>query len=440
MLWLKQSTAVTLTIGPFVSSSDGFTAQTGLALVQASIRLSKNGAAYAQKGDTTAPAHQENGNYSCVLNTTDTGTLGVLRLHVNFTGALPVWLDMMVVPANVWDSLFGASVLNVNVNTIAANAITASAIQADAITAAKIADGAIDANTFAASAITATAIAANAITAAKVASGTITNATFAASAIDATAIAANAITDAKVASDVTIASVTGSVGSVTGAVGSVTAAVAVASLAANSITAAALAADAGAELADAVWDEPTAGHTTAGTTGKALIDAGGAGTPPTALEVADAVWDEAASGHAGAGSTGKLLSDIKTETASLQADTDNIQTRLPAALVAGRMDASVGAMAADVITSAAIATDAIGSAQLSAAGVAEVAAAIKALVVETAGNYTLGQVLSIALAVLAGRTSSSGGTFSTPDGSVTRVAATIDGSSNRTAMTLTPSA
>lgn len=45
--------------------------------------------------------------------------------------------------------------------------------------------------------------------------------------LTASAIAADAITDAKVASDVTIASVTGSVGSVTGAVGSVTAAVTV---------------------------------------------------------------------------------------------------------------------------------------------------------------------------------------------------------------------
>jgi hypothetical protein len=43
--------------------------------------------------------------------------------------------------------------------------------------------------------------------------------------------------------------------------------------------------------------------------------------------------------------------------AAVQADTDNIQTRLPAALVGGRMDASVGAMAADVLTAAAAAAD-----------------------------------------------------------------------------------
>lgn len=39
-------------------------------------------------------------------------------------------------------------------------------------------------------------------------------------------------------------------------------------------------------------------------------------------------------------------------------DLDDIQTRLPAALVGGRMDASVGAMAADTLTASALATDA----------------------------------------------------------------------------------
>lgn len=45
--------------------------------------------------------------------------------------------------------------------------------------------------------------------------------------------------------------------------------------------------------------------------------------------------------------------------ATVQADTDDIQTRLPAALVAGRIDASVGAMAADVLTSSALAASAV---------------------------------------------------------------------------------
>jgi len=59
----------------------------------------------------------------------------------------------MVVPANVWDSYFGADLLQVH----------AAEITAGLITAAAIADGAIDAATFAAGAINAAAIATDAI-------------------------------------------------------------------------------------------------------------------------------------------------------------------------------------------------------------------------------------------------------------------------------------
>lgn len=64
--------------------------------------------------------------------------------------------------------------------------------------------------------------------------------------------------------------------------------------------------------------------------------------------------------------------------ATVQADTDDIQTRLPAALVGGRMDASVGAMATGVVTAAAIAADAIGASELAADAVSEIAAAVAA--------------------------------------------------------------
>lgn len=45
--------------------------------------------------------------------------------------------------------------------------------------------------------------------------------------------------------------------------------------------------------------------------------------------------------------------------ATVQADTDDLQTRVPAALVSGRIDASVGAMATDTLTAAALKTDAV---------------------------------------------------------------------------------
>ena len=114
-MWLKQSTAVTVKMGPFLDSTDGNTQETALTISQADIRLSKNGGAYAQTNNVAGATHDEKGNYGVPLDTTDTNTLGTLRVHIHETGALAVWQDFMVVPANVWDSLFGADALQVDV-------------------------------------------------------------------------------------------------------------------------------------------------------------------------------------------------------------------------------------------------------------------------------------------------------------------------------------
>lgn len=65
---------------------------------------------------------------------------------------------------------------------------------------------------------------------------------------------------------------------------------------------------------------------------------------------------------------------ISADVAGVQSDTNDIQTRIPAALVSGRIDASVGAMATDVLTSTALAASAVteiqsGLSTLDAAGV-----------------------------------------------------------------------
>lgn len=64
-------------------------------------------------------------------------------------------------------------------------------------------------------------------------------------------------------------------------------------------------------VADGVWDEPMAGHLTAGTTGEKLNN-GDASTDIPAL--ADAVWDEARSGHVAAGSFGEALQGVLSTT------------------------------------------------------------------------------------------------------------------------------
>ena len=255
-IWLREDTAATIVLGPFVDPTTPATEEEALTINQAAVRLSKNGGAFAQKNDATSATHMENGFYSCPLNATDTSTPGSLVVAVDDASALIWWKEYHVVPQQVWDSLFSTDRLQVHAAEISADLITATAIAtgaidadaiaANAIDAAKIADGAIDAATFATGAITATAIAADAITAAKVADGTIDAATFAAGAITAAAIADNAINAASIASDaITAAKIAdGAIDAATFAAGAITATV----IATGAIDADALATDAVTEI------------------------------------------------------------------------------------------------------------------------------------------------------------------------------------------------
>lgn len=118
MLFLKQSTAVTVKIGPFLDDSDGKTAETALTIAQADVRLSKNGGNIAQKNESTSCTHDELGVYDCPLDTTDTNTLGRLQLWVAESGALPVWHEFMVVTANVYDTLCSTDLFQTDLTQI----------------------------------------------------------------------------------------------------------------------------------------------------------------------------------------------------------------------------------------------------------------------------------------------------------------------------------
>lgn len=107
-------------------------------------------------------------------------------------------------------------------------------------------------------------------------------------------------------------------------------AVSAAAIGTGAIDADALAADAVAEIADGVLDEDMTGHQIQGSLGQAIGD-----------PVAD---------------TNTIYKAVVTDAtgATVGADTDNIRTRLPAALVSGRIDASVGAVATDAISAAGV--------------------------------------------------------------------------------------
>lgn len=144
---LKQSTATTLLLGPFLDESDGKTAETALTLSPADILLWKEGGTtLAQKNESTTCTHRSNGYYTCPINATDTNTLGILTVAVHESGALPIRQDYVVVAANVYDSIVGATdLLQVDVQAINDSTGAADTL---ALSAAQIYSGTVDNTAF----------------------------------------------------------------------------------------------------------------------------------------------------------------------------------------------------------------------------------------------------------------------------------------------------
>lgn len=106
--YLRQSTASqTRMIGPFVDSTDGDTAETGLTIANTDVRLSKNGANIAAKNSGGA-THDELGMYALTFDATDTDTVGELSMTIKITGALVVTGNYTVLEENVYDMLFAS--------------------------------------------------------------------------------------------------------------------------------------------------------------------------------------------------------------------------------------------------------------------------------------------------------------------------------------------
>lgn len=76
---LKQSTAVTISLGQFVDKTDGVTPKTALTMT---VYLSKNGGAFAARNSAGAIAHSRDGYYLIPLSATDTDTTGILEVIV----------------------------------------------------------------------------------------------------------------------------------------------------------------------------------------------------------------------------------------------------------------------------------------------------------------------------------------------------------------------
>ena len=80
--------------------------------------------------------------------------------------------------------------------------------------------------------------------------------------------------------------------------------------------------------------------------------------------VVDGIQTDLDNATDGLGALKTLIDAVQTTADAVETDTQDIQSRLPSALVSGRMDSDVGAMQAGVITAAVIADGAIDNATL----------------------------------------------------------------------------
>ena len=337
MPYLKEDTAVEIKIGPFVDQTDGFTPETGLTISQADVRLAKNGGDWAQKNESTTLVHEENGWYRCLLDATDTNTSGLLYVAINESGALPVWMVFDVLASTAYDAIVAASGTGVIANVWAWR------------------DGAIPVQTVAG-----------------------------VPEVDVTHWIGTAAATPTVAG-VPEVDITHIIGSVINAGMHRYFNTAMKTGTADSGTTTTMV---DAELTQTDTDyfkdqilvmtsgtlawqarritafDPTTDTVTVSPAFTQAV------TTQNYIIIPFGMVDLAAINGVAQTTT---LDTIKTETASIQSDTDNLQTRVPAALVGGRMDSSVGAMAANTLTASALAADAVTEIRALASGTIDAA-------------------------------------------------------------------
>ena len=111
MIPLKQSTASQeIPLGHFVDKTNGNDAETALTIANTDIKLWKQGATTLANKNSGGATHISGGIYYCTLDATDTDTCGALVVFVHITAdSLPIKVNCIVYPANVYESLFAGT-------------------------------------------------------------------------------------------------------------------------------------------------------------------------------------------------------------------------------------------------------------------------------------------------------------------------------------------
>ncbi len=335
MIPARQSTALELSIGP-VLDADGVAVTGG---VVGDFKIKKTTGNFAALNGSATLTHVSAGTYDLVLTTSDTDTVGLCSIAIDDTtnACAPVYLQVM--EEAIYDALYAASA------NAFAGAAGSTTLGAGAVTATVVATGAIDADALATDAVEEIR---NAITGGAYDLDTDANGRI--RIVDGTA--AGELDTASGLAKADLINIAGAaVSTMSAQIG-----VNVAAITNDVIDAGKIAAGVWEEMIEAMFSyNATLAYSTAtaGSLVKEIADNAG-GSALSEAGIAAAVWNKLQADHVTAGSFG----EIATEIAAILVDTGTtLDARIPAALVSGRMDVSVGAMAANVITAASAASD-----------------------------------------------------------------------------------
>lgn len=136
MYYLRLSTAgQEITFGQAVDPTTADT-EVGTGTIAATdIKIHKAGAVTLANKASGGATYISNGVWYCVLDATDTNTLGSGCLYVHVAGKMAMKVEFCVLPAAIYDALIaGTGNFPADVLTMATDSLTAAALKTDAVT------------------------------------------------------------------------------------------------------------------------------------------------------------------------------------------------------------------------------------------------------------------------------------------------------------------
>lgn len=158
MRFLRQNTAIRVTVGPFLDKTDGITPETGLTATNEHLTLmvddgnvptlvlDANATASGGNNDMVHVTNDDAGFYDLELTAAQLNYVGRAILSINYvTDHCPVFHEFMILPAQVYDSLvLGSDLLDANASQLGGTSQTGRDVGASVLLSSGSGTGQLD--------------------------------------------------------------------------------------------------------------------------------------------------------------------------------------------------------------------------------------------------------------------------------------------------------